>query len=405
MRGRRKVHVSGRMKRDFSRAILSAAALATIGFVLVYAALNPRPPPSPEGEPTSVTADSCTQSLARWSALEGTLTHATVLAADIGARCRLLTCPDIDCTGLQDLRGAVITLMDVLQAISTAPSAVTDRTESSACGAVVAPLAKRLAPGLRDAHEALDLCAVHASCAVLRSGRKGAEDMGGLLEQVRAQADQIETLSARLRLAESPAVAITLDLVTYAAGDAMEARVDPSRNRCLAQGGIVGIYADKGLSALSDPPVSQEPVTSSGQAKLWLEAPQTPGRYLVAVTGKTGSGRALGSTPFAVERPRSGCSGFAGRWETDRGTLLASVRRGVLRATYRRPGAVKPGFLTGQVKGRHFHGTWLSELGSGGAHLVLNATGDRFLGTAGDNPAEEDGAGLWRGLCLTARAQ
>jgi hypothetical protein len=74
-----------------------------------------------------------------------------------------------------------------------------------------------------------------------------------------------------------------------------------------------------------------------------------------------------------------------------------------LRATYRRPGAVKPGFLTGQVKGRHFHGSWVSELGSGGAHLVLSSGGERFLGTAGDKPGVEDGIGLWRGHCLAAR--
>jgi hypothetical protein len=399
MRFRRKVHLSERMRRNFPRAILAAMALAGLGIVLVYAALSPRPPPPPKLPSSSVTADSCTQSLAQWAALEATLTHATALAADLGARCRLLTCPDTDCGSLQDLGAAVAGLMAGLQIVVAAPQSVTDRSESTACGAVIAPLARRLEPGLKGAHEALDLCAAQAHCSALRGVREG---LGGpIAEQLRAGAARLERISRALRLGESPAVTIALDLTTYMAGDAMAIDIDPSRNRCLAQGGVAGIYADRGLSALSDPPLAQAPVMALG--RLLMEAPAAPGRYLVAVTGQGAPGRALGSRPFAVEGQRSGCSGFAGRWETDRGILTASVRHGVLRGTYRHPGAVQPGFLTGRVKGRHAHGTWVSELGSGGAHLVLNETGDRFLGTAGSKPGEEDGAGLWRGHCLLSK--
>jgi hypothetical protein len=402
MRGKRTVYLSGRMKRDFSLAALAALALAVIGVVLIFASLNPKPPERPKPVETAA-ADGCTQSLGRWNALEARLIRMAALAGDVGSRCRLLTCPELDCGKLEDLRGAVSALIGALQSVAATPAAITSPGESPACGAVVAPLAKRLSPGLKSAHDTLDLCAARATCKSLRGRVAGGAELGGLLDHIGAEADRIEQLAESLRLAESPPVAINLDLSTYSAGDAMEARIDAGRNRCLAQGGVLGIYSDTGMSALSDRPLSQDGVNGSGQTRLLLETPQSPGRYLLAVTSPSDPQRALGSAAFAVDGARHGCSGFAGRWETDRGVLTASVRRGVLRATYRRPGAVKPGFLTGQVKGRHFHGSWVSELGSGGAHLVLSSGGERFLGTAGDKPGVEDGIGLWRGHCLAAR--
>jgi hypothetical protein len=396
-------YVSGRMKRDFRRAILVGTVVAMGGFLLVHAALNPPKPKMAGGPIGPLPPATCNATLAAWKALSESVVRASAQVSDTGARCRLLSCPEVDCAALLDLRGTVASLAGTLNNLGAAPASLVAGHESVACGAVVSPLAARLAPGLGEARKVLDVCAERATCEALRGGHGADDDLVGPAA-LEAGAARIAADTKALQIAESPAPKIALDQTRYAGGDAIQARIDPARNRCLASGGMVGVFPDPGGGALPSSPSAPVSLAAGGAQSLLLEAPLHAGRYLVAVTGQRSAGP-LNSAPFDVEAPRSGtCNGFAGRWETDRGVLTASVRHGVLRGTYRRGSALRPGFLIGQVKDRHFHGSWTSELGAGGAHLVLTRDGDRFVGTAGSHPGAEDGAGLWRGSCTPTKS-
>jgi hypothetical protein len=386
------------MKRDFWRAIMVGAVVAMGGVLLVHAGLNPPKKMAPPAALPLAQA-TCNATLAGWQRLKAQIEDAMGKASDAGARCRLLNCPELDCADLQDVRGTVATLVTALQSLARAPESLVAAHESPACGSVVTPQAVQLAPSLAAARQALDLCAERATCSALRAGHVTEDNLAGPAA-LKASAARIIAGARALKVSESPPPKITLDQTRYAGADAVQARIDPGHNRCLANGGLVGVFADPASGNVAGPPTSPLALAPENVQSMLIEAPATPGHYLVSVTGRYGAGPALASLPFEVEVAHgSACNGFAGRWETDRGVLTASVRHGVLRGTYRRAGALRPGFLTGMVKGRHFHGSWTSELGAGGAHLVLTAQGGHFIGTAGTHLGIEDGAGLWRGSC------
>lgn len=405
MRRKHRLHLSDRMRKSFRRAIVASGALSLIGFFLVFAALQPGPKklPSAAATPSVPAVEGCANTLALWNQVSAAVSQSSVRADDLGRRCRPLMCPQADCAQLEDVRSGMGELIDSIAQIAKEPDILLRGGESKACGTVIAQLAQRSLPGLQTARQAIDLCASSANCATLRRAGAVSDDAPDLPDAVGEAAGRLDALFSSIRFYESPLPGLSLDLAQYTTGDAMTVRVEPGANRCLAAGGLIVVYPDQGVNSISGAPLAQIALSAGQKATALMEAPAEPGKYFAAVVGSGNQRKALAVLPFDAEAPRTGCSGFAGRWETDRGTLTASVRRGILRGTYRRAGAEKPGFLIGQVKGRHMHGTWSTELGSGGTHLVLDGTGQRFLGTAGDRPGREDGSGLWRGQCAQAK--
>lgn len=274
-----------------------------------------------------------------------------------------------------------------------------------ACGADIADRARRLDAASSQIATDFALCHARAQCL---SKADAKEARGTFLSRPAAPLSTLEqavsdlkTQTVTTQVTDSPAANLRLAYAFYSPREPMALGVEAAGNQCLAAGATIEL---RPLTPAADVPTVRTHVPSADQS-VTLAAPDVPGDYLALLlpprTVPTPQIMVpLAQTPFKVVPAPPGCSGFAGTWDTDFGEMTAVVRGETLLGTYRRAGASRPGVVEGTVKGREMTGTWRSDLGRGGVHLVLQGDGQRFSGTWGSKPEEVDGSGLWRGRCM-----
>lgn len=281
--------------------------------------------------------------------------------------------------------------------------AVSDQTFET-CGADISDRARRLDAAASQIAADFALCRARAQCASKAEGREArgtflmrpAAPLSTLGDAVGA----LEQHTANTKLADSPVANLRLAYPFYSPREPMSLGVEANGNQCLAAGATVEL---RPLTPAADVPTVRTYVPSPEQS-VTLAAPDAAGDYLALLLPPRGVPAQsimvpLAQTPFKVVPAPPGCSGFAGTWDTDFGEMTAVVRGDKLLGTYRRTGASRPGVVEGTIKGREMTGAWRSDLGQGGAHLVLQGDGQRFSGTWGGKPGAVDGSGLWRGHC------
>ena len=203
-----------------------------------------------------------------------------------------------------------------------------------------------------------------------------------------------------VRLSDAGPVSISSDETSYGQGDAIAVHLEGAQNKCLVKGGWLGLFKlDQSARLLADP-VTKVDIAPGGETNpVLIGAPLETGAFALALFGTQRPETPLGVKAITVSTPRAGCRGFSGRWQSDFGDLITTVRGGQLRGTYRRTPEAPAGFLMGTLKDRVFTGTWRSELGAGGTRLVLSKDGNSFSGTWSKKLGEVDGHGLWQGKC------
>ncbi len=270
-----------------------------------------------------------------------------------------------------------------------------------------------IASHLAAARGALDQCLAQVGCSGLtdaengtshkvareRAEAEGVARAGG--KTLAELASDVDRALAAVRISDAGAVALNLDDASYTVGDVIAVKLKGPQNRCLAAGGWLGLFKLDQSAHLIPEPLARVPIAEGGQSDpVLIGAPLEEGGFALALFGSHRKDTPLGLTSVRVvaASPKD-CAGFAGRWQSDFGDLVMSVRAGQLRGTYRRSPEAPPGFLTGTVKGRVFEGVWRSELGAGGTRLVLAKDGRKFSGTWSKKIDAVDGHGLWQGLC------
>ncbi len=238
----------------------------------------------------------------------------------------------------------------------------------------------------------------------------------------------IRTL-AQLDMRPDDPVVLVPDLAAYGPGEAILITHAQSTNQCLAEeGSWLGLFAPEipqgapqgappaapqgvpqGVpqGAQREPPDDANEVSSdytpgvrSSTDSVLFAAPDVPGSYQVRAFAPAARGGAeLARVDVPVAETPVACNGFSGIWDSNFGELRLYARDGAARGSYRRTPEAGPGFLTGEVRGRRLYGTWESELGRGGARLVLSSDGSYFRGSWSHIPGQYSGTGSWTGTC------
>lgn len=265
-----------------------------------------------------------------------------------------------------------------------------------------------MATELRRAAAALTVCGARAGCgggvppmplADLYS--RAPVGLGGLERFTREAVTLIVRNYDALGLRADDPVQISTDLERYGAGEAIRVRFGNTSNRCIAEPGArLGMFDPDG----SDRALELRDVRASGDSsEALIAAPERSGVYEIrAFAAPSRGGGELARDRVVIEQPPDGCDGFEGLWDTNFGELRIYVRDGIARGTYGRTAAGAPGFLTGEVRGPVLYGDWDSELGEGGARLVLEDGGASFRGSWSHVPGRYSGTGRWTGTCVGA---
>jgi len=277
-----------------------------------------------------------------------------------------------------------------------------------ACGSDIGDRARRLETTMTQLEADLAQCVVRAQCARAADGTDSASGPrtslpGAAIQRLERAAEALALNVTGTSVSEAPAASLTLKYPSYAPREPIQIAIEPRGNRCLAAGGAVELTSAGHDSAAVE---ARGEFPYAERSAVVLAAPDAPGPYIASLLPAR-EGRntppgpvPLAQVPFAIESVPQGCEGFAGTWETDFGVMTAVIRGDHLLGSYRRAGASRPGIVEGTIRGREMKGTWSSDLGSGGARLILLEGGQRFSGTWGDTVGEVDGAGLWRGHCV-----
>ncbi|MEQ9517830.1 MAG: hypothetical protein RLN89_00175 [Parvibaculum sp.] len=202
-------------------------------------------------------------------------------------------------------------------------------------------------------------------------------------------------------VAQSAPVDLSLEHQRYRAGEVVRVRADTRASSCLMEDGAVAL-----VRAGSPARRAQRYLLEGGAvSEILLSAPTTPGRYAVRVFASADrGGGALRDQVITVDAFPVGCDGFSGLWDTDFGRLYLTEREGEVTGSYRRNDTTPlPGLFVGKRRGSVVEGTWLSELGRGGAKMRLTDGGNRFVGSWGVTADRVDGGGQWNGACLGYR--
>lgn len=196
---------------------------------------------------------------------------------------------------------------------------------------------------------------------------------------------------------ESRPVRLTLNRPTYQTGEAVSVSADTSLSACLASTGSIGIAR----AGVTDGRVRRYALAGNAESEILLAAPNDPGRYVVRVFASPDrGGHVLSEHPLTIDPMAPGCEGFTGIWDTEFGRLRLVEREGQVTGSYRRQDySPLPGLLIASRSNRVLEGTWLSELGRGGARLRLAADGQSFSGTWGVKVDRVSGGGRWTGTC------
>lgn len=279
-----------------------------------------------------------------------------------------------------------------------------DRADT--CETAETDVIAELATDLRRAAAALSVCGARAGCENADAAPplvdlydRAPAGLGGLerftTEAVAIIARDFEALDLR---PDDP-VTISTDLEAYGMGEAIRASFGGSENRCIAEPGArLGMFP----AGDSDEPIEMRDVRASGDhTEALIAAPEQIGVFEIrAFASPQRGGAELARERIVVERAPLGCNAFSGLWDTNFGELRLYVRNGVARGTYGRLPDAPPGFLTGEVRGPVLYGDWSSELGDGGARLVLNDEGGAFRGSWSHIPGRYTGTGAWNGECV-----
>ncbi len=201
----------------------------------------------------------------------------------------------------------------------------------------------------------------------------------------------------------SDPVRLSLNRQSYQTGEAVTVRADTTPSACLAATGSIGI-------ARAGTPEGRErrySLAGNTTSEILLAAPGNAGRYVVRVFASPDrGGHVLSEHPLIINPMAPGCDGFTGTWDTEFGRLHLVDREGRVTGSYRRSAnSPLPGLLIAARSDRVLEGTWLSELGRGGARLRLAADGQSFRGTWGVKVNRVSGGGRWTGVCLGAANQ
>lgn len=283
---------------------------------------------------------------------------------------------------------------------------VADALADPACGGMDEARVEVLQSRIRDAEAVMTVCATRAACeeGEAVSGLLPADVRGPLtIESFRVYADDafnlLGSLTGQLQLNAQGLATLIPDEGRYRPSEAIEIAVDISETACMAEPGAVLALVrenDSEGEAESIARLAPRPIQNA-----YMEGPHAAGSYtIVARAPPARGGSEIGSASIVIDEglPQV-CDGFTGIWNSDFGELVLYERGELVRGTYRRFSDVTPGFLIGIVSGRTFRGIWRSELGSGGARLVLAQDGQSFRGTWGHSEGSVGGAGRWNGVC------
>ena len=278
--------------------------------------------------------------------------------------------------------------------------------DGAQCEVVRGDILEGVAGDLRRAAAALAVCGARSGCAaggdalsLVNLYDRAPVGLGGLerftSEATTALLRNLETLA----LEAEPQIVFSTDINRYGVGEAIRALAAPTSNRCIAEPGarIALFRAGSAGGALETRNVRAFDESFGAL----IAAPEIPGTYEVRALAASERGEGeLARHVISVDPAPSACEGFSGLWQTNFGELRLYVRDGAVRGTYRRSPDVDPGFLTGEVRGPVFYGEWESELGDGGARLVLADDGASFSGAWSHIPGRYTGTGRWTGQCL-----
>jgi len=278
--------------------------------------------------------------------------------------------------------------------------------QADACETPETDVIAELATDLRRAAAALSVCGARAGCEDASTGPplvdlydRAPSGLGGLerftTEAVAIMARNFDAMDLR---PDDP-VAISTDLEAYGMGEAIRASFGDTGNRCIAEPGArLGMFS----AGDSDEPIEMRDVRATGDhTEALIAAPEQAGVFEIrAFASPLRGGAELARERIIVERPPLGCDGFSGLWDTNFGELRLYVRNGIARGTYGRSPDTPPGFLTGEVRGPVLYGDWSSELGDGGARLVLADESGAFRGAWSHIPGRYTGTGAWNGSCV-----
>jgi len=278
--------------------------------------------------------------------------------------------------------------------------------QEDACETAETDVIAELAGDLRRAAAALSVCGARAGCEEASAApplvdlyARAPAGLGGL-DRFTSEA---VTIIARdfdaMDLQPDDPVTITTDLEAYGMGEAIRASFGDTANRCIAEpGGRLGMFP----AGDYDEPIEMRDIRASGDhTEALIAAPEQVGVFEIrAFASPLRGGAELARERIVVERAALGCDGFSGLWDTNFGDLRLYVRSGVARGTYGRSPDTPPGFLTGEVRGPVLYGDWESELGEGGARLVLAEEGGAFRGAWSHIPGRYTGTGAWNGSCI-----
>lgn len=278
--------------------------------------------------------------------------------------------------------------------------------QSRTCGSDIADRARRIEATTSQLAQDLSACRNHARCDTETQAEQRRDRFlttpEAVMQTLEHSVDGLADAAGKMVLSESPPASVSLEFPTYTAREPITVNIEARQNSCAASGSVLALST---VGAGRDDDVLYQSNLQADQPSVTLAAPEQPGAYVFSLLAPAASAGALGpaplaKVPFEVRAGPEACDGFAGTWDTDFGTMTATLRGNELRGSYQRSGATRPGIIIGTVRDRTMTGTWRSDLGSGGARLVLSSDGQRFSGTWGEKEGEVDGAGLWRGRCV-----
>jgi len=250
---------------------------------------------------------------------------------------------------------------------------------------------------------ALGFCQAKSACPQ-PSGRLGHRPLRSTDRSIGALAAVTGALPLGLERAAdagvraSSAVRLTLNRPTYQAGEAVRVSADTSPSACLASTGSIGI----GRAGAREGREQRYTLAGNATSEILLAAPGEAGHYVIRVFASPDrGGHVLSEHPLNIQPMAPGCDGFTGTWDTEFGRLHLVDREGQVTGSYRRSAnSPLPGLLIASRSKQVLEGTWLSELGRGGARLRLAADGQSFSGTWGVKTGRVTGGGRWTGICL-----
>ena len=257
--------------------------------------------------------------------------------------------------------------------------------------------------GLNSCNQRADCTNEEEEGATAATGRQIASGQS-LLELLASDRVSAAAALRSLSFQRDPEVGLTTDLAQYFSGEAIAVRALAENNRCLSDRGSHLVLAQSSGGATPSQGVESHALDPADSATWLFAAPQEPGtyRFVLDTSKDRGEGQFGASAVFAVSAPAAGgCAGFSGRWQTDFGVLTIYVRDGLARGSYQKSDE-RAGLLVGSVEGNTFTGRWTSELGDGGAKLVLAPGGRSFQGTWSQYADKYSGAGKWDGQCVGA---